>query len=191
MIEDASRLSADCLSGRWFPFLSHPKRKSGAVSPFSTFLLVRHVVSAGGSVGGALKFPSASCSAFLTTDPLSCVGIWLAVEDATLQNGCLFAASASHHDGVRGRMVLDDSKSGVTWGSGKPDFSDLTLAPLEVKAGTVVLLHGNNVHGSNANTSEDSRHAYSMHVVEGEGVEWLPDNWLQRRADLPFEPLYC
>lgn len=132
----------------------------------------------------------AECSAFLTTEPLSCVGIWLAIEDATIENGCLFAASASHQDGVRGRMVLDGSKAGVTWGSGKPDFSDLTLEPLEVKAGTAIVLHGSNVHGSNANTSDISRHAYSMHVVEGDGAQWLPDNWLQRPDNLPFEPLY-
>jgi ectoine hydroxylase-related dioxygenase (phytanoyl-CoA dioxygenase family) len=144
------------------------------------------------SVVSSEQIPDAcgACSAFLTTQPLSCVGVWLAIEDATLQNGCLFAASASHLDGVRGRMVLDESKTGVTWGSGKPDFSDLTLEPLEVKAGTMIVLHGSNVHGSNANTSDISRHAYSMHVVEGDGAEWLPDNWLQRSDNLPFEPLY-
>jgi phytanoyl-CoA hydroxylase len=118
------------------------------------------------------------------------VGIWLAVEDATLENGCLFAASESHKDGVRGRMVLDEGKTGVTWGSGKPDYSDLALEPLEVKAGTIIVLHGSNVHGSNANTSDISRHAYAMHVVEGESAEWLPDNWLQRDESFPFQALY-
>ena len=29
-----------------------------------------------------------------------------------------------------------------------------------------------------------------MHFVEGApDVRWLPDNWLQREAALPFEPL--
>lgn len=30
-------------------------------------------------------------SSFLATSPLSCVGIWLALEDATRDNGCLWA----------------------------------------------------------------------------------------------------
>lgn len=33
-----------------------------------------------------------------------------------------------------------------------------------------------------------SRHAYSVHYVEG-GAHWAEDNWLQRKGDLPFEPL--
>ena len=38
------------------------------------------------------------------------------------------------------------------------------------------------------NRSPRSRHAYSMHVIEGkEGVLWRPDNWLQR--SVPPEPL--
>ena len=43
---------------------------------------------------------------------------------------------------------------------------------------------------SKENTSPASRLAYSMHFVEGApDVRWLPDNWLQREAALPFEPL--
>jgi phytanoyl-CoA hydroxylase len=87
-------------------------------------------------------------------------------------------------------MTRTEAQDGVEWKEGKPDFSDVTLEPLEVLAGTLVVLHGSNVHGSNANTSAVSRHAYSMHVVEGNGAEWLPDNWLQRSSELPFEPLY-
>lgn len=129
-------------------------------------------------------------SAFLATEPLSCVGMWLAVEDATVSNGCLFVLDASHRDGVRHRMVAD-AAGAISWPAGKPAFDVPAMKPLETPAGTLVLLHGANVHGSNANTSRVSRHAYSMHVVEGApGWTWLPDNWLQRRPDLPFEPLY-
>eukprot|EP00892_Ulva_mutabilis_P008325 jgi/Ulvmu1/5865/UM025_0127.1 len=129
-------------------------------------------------------------SAFLTTEPLSCVGIWLAIEDATVSNGCLFSSPGNHAAGLRGRMTAA-AGGGVSWPTGVPAFDDLQLAPLEVTAGTLVVLHGSNVHGSSANTSPDSRHAYSMHVVEGApGTQWLPDNWLQRPPEQPFEPLY-
>ena len=39
-------------------------------------------------VGGEVVPHQDSC--FVTTDPLSCVGIWLALEDATRDNGCLW-----------------------------------------------------------------------------------------------------
>lgn len=60
------------------------------------------------------------------------------------------------------------------------------FVPLEVKAGTLVILHGRLVHYSKENTSPASRHAYTMHVVEGKpGVEYAPDNWY---AILPWPP---
>ena len=39
-------------------------------------------------VGGEVVPHQDSC--FVATDPLSCVGIWLALEDATRENGCLW-----------------------------------------------------------------------------------------------------
>lgn len=35
-------------------------------------------------------------SSFLATDPFSCVGIWLALEDARRDNGCLWALPGAH-----------------------------------------------------------------------------------------------
>ena len=58
---------------------------------------------------------------------------------------------------------------------------------LQVKAGTLVLLHHSLVHYSAPNKSETSRHAYSIHVVEGsEGHVYPKDDWLQRPSDTPF-----
>lgn len=33
---------------------------------------------------------------FLYTDPLTCIGLWVALEDATLENGCLWVLPKSH-----------------------------------------------------------------------------------------------
>lgn len=57
-------------------------------------------------------------------------------------------------------------------------FSKDEFVPLEVPSGSLVLLHGANVHFSYENRSGKSRHAYSMHVVEGAPSHtYLPDNW--------------
>ncbi|KAI2651620.1 Phytanoyl-CoA dioxygenase domain-containing protein 1 [Labeo rohita] len=43
---------------------------------------------------------------FLYTQPLGRVmGIWIALEDATLENGCLWFIPGSHNDGISRRMV--------------------------------------------------------------------------------------
>ncbi|PSC71492.1 phytanoyl-dioxygenase [Micractinium conductrix] len=129
-------------------------------------------------------------SSFIATDPLSCVGIWLALEDAMRSNGCLWALPGSHTKGVHRRFLRAPDGS-VTFDADAPQLDDSGFVPVEVKAGSLVLLHGANVHRSSENSSPLSRHAYSMHIVEGApGYAWQPDNWLQRRADVPFEPLY-
>lgn len=35
-------------------------------------------------------------NSFLYTEPTSCTGLWLALEDATITNGCLWAIPGSH-----------------------------------------------------------------------------------------------
>ena len=56
--------------------------------------------------------------------------------------------------------------------------------PLEVDAGTLVVFHGRLPHYSAPNRSAVSRHAYTLHAVDG-GATYAPENWLQRDAALP------
>ena len=39
--------------------------------------------------------------------------------------------------------------------------------PLEIKQGTLILVHGNLMHSSGANTSEKNRMAYSFTIIDG------------------------
>jgi phytanoyl-CoA hydroxylase len=129
-------------------------------------------------------------SSFLYTEPPSVIGLWLAIEDANQQNGCLFTLPGSHLAGVHRRFVRQPDDS-VSFEGSMPEFNKERFLPLEVKAGSLVLLHGANVHFSNVNRSMHSRHAYSMHIIEGDkGHTWASNNWLQRDPLLPFQPLY-
>jgi phytanoyl-CoA hydroxylase len=47
-----------------------------------------------------------------------------------------------------------------------------------VKAGTLVLIHGNLLHKSEKNLSEKGRIIYTFHVIEGE-AQYDERNWLQ------------
>ncbi|WCO68702.1 phytanoyl-CoA dioxygenase family protein [Iamia majanohamensis] len=129
---------------------------------------------------------------FLSTEPPSVVGLWVALEDATLDNGCLWAQPGGHRGPLRRRFV----RAGTSDGDGTR-FVDLDptplpapgpdggLVPLEVAAGTLIALHGLLPHWSGPNRSDRSRQAYTLHVVDG-SAEWPADAWLQRPADLPF-----
>lgn len=132
--------------------------------------------------------------AFLYTRPQSVVGLWWALEDCTKANGCLWAVPGSHRLGVHRRFKrrADGGSVGTVFEPPEPETWDLSAAvPLEIPAGDMVLIHSAVVHFSAANTSDKSRHAYSIHVVEGgKGVEYPADNWLQRPAGEPFPAVY-
>lgn len=121
---------------------------------------------------------------FLWTEPASVVGFWFAIDDATVDNGCLRAIPGGHRIPVKRRFVR-------TAGGAREIVFDRTpypmdrLVPLEAPAGTLVVLHGALPHYSGPNGSGRSRHAYTLHVVEGQ-AHYPGDNWLQRSADLPL-----
>lgn len=130
-------------------------------------------------------------SSFLWTDPPSVTGIWLALEDASKSNGCLFTWPGSHKSGVHRRFKRRSEDGSVYFDAPPPEYDLSKFVALECKAGALVVLHGANVHFSHENTSPASRHAYSMHIVEGTSeTTWAKDNWLQRVPKFPFQPLY-
>ncbi|KAH7428878.1 hypothetical protein KP509_09G021400 [Ceratopteris richardii] len=126
-------------------------------------------------------------STFLYSDPPSLVGFWLALEDATKENGCLWALPKSHKGGLARRYMNDST--GVHFIGGRPEYNLSEFVPLEVKAGSLILLHGALVHQSFENVSSKSRHAYSIHAFDSAISSWAPENWLQRR-EFP-QPLFA
>jgi phytanoyl-CoA hydroxylase len=121
---------------------------------------------------------------FLYTEPMTVTGFWFALEDATLENGCLWAIPGGHKLGLKKRF---SRAAGGGTRMEVPDDSpwpDERLVPLEVKAGTLVILHGLLPHMSYANRSPKSRHAYTLHVVDG-AAEYPATNWLRRSAEMP------
>ncbi|KAM0827948.1 hypothetical protein ACQ4PT_067866 [Festuca glaucescens] len=124
---------------------------------------------------------------FLYTEPLSCTGLWLALQDATITNGCLWAIPGSHKNGLQRRMIRDEN--GTHFDRPSPLYDQKEFVPLEVKSGDFVVIHGDLVHQSFENHSPVSRHALSLHVVDMEGCKWSKDNWIQRTT--APEPLYA
>lgn len=124
-------------------------------------------------------------STFLYTDPESCIGFWFALEDATIENGCMHFIPGGHkgplkklhYRGEDGRMTfrtLDDTP----WPEG-------ATVPAEARAGTLVIFDGRAPHLSGPNLSDKSRHAYTLHVID-RSSRYPAENWLQRSPDLPL-----
>ncbi|CAM8886118.1 unnamed protein product [Rhodiola kirilowii] len=117
-------------------------------------------------------------NSFLYTEPQTCTGLWLALEDATTVNGCLWAIPGSHKKGLVRRFIRDEN--GVHFDQPSPSYDQQDFVPIEVKAGSLVVLHGDLIHQSFENQSSKSRHAYSWHVVDTNGCTWASWNWIRR-----------
>lgn len=86
---------------------------------------------------------------------------------------------------------------GEEYGEGKKPAGDRDddqeaerYVPGEVKAGSLVLIHGNLLHKSEKNLSQKGRIIYTFHVIEGgEGRAYDGRNWLQPPAE-GFTRLY-
>ena len=132
---------------------------------------------------------------FLYTDPMTVTGFWFAIEDATLENGCLWAAPGGHKQGGlrqvfkrAGALSDDDGTAFEQLDSTPLPTPPDDLVPLPVPAGSLVVLHGLLPHWSGPNRSSISRHAYSVHCIDAyaDYPEW---NWLQRPTDMPLRRL--
>jgi phytanoyl-CoA hydroxylase len=125
---------------------------------------------------------------FLYTNPITCTGFWFAIEDATLENGCLWAVPGGHRTELRKRFIRNDpydDAAGTSFETYGPEITDAGAVPLEAPAGTLVILHGLLPHLSAPNRSAKKRDAYSLHVIDG-SAEYPDENWLQRSDDDPL-----
>ncbi|GMH50505.1 hypothetical protein TL16_g02580, partial [Triparma laevis f. inornata] len=164
-------------------------------------------------IGGEVTSHQDSC--FLHTEDIntgkprqSCLGLWLALHDATVENGCLWVRPGSHKENLRRRfnrnpehfagdkskpqMVFEENDDApeIVWegklpdGSWPPPSEGLFangFVPVECKAGDLVVFPGTLDHLSLPNYSDLPRHTFQLHLVEGEreGFKWSDTNWLQ------------
>jgi phytanoyl-CoA hydroxylase len=118
-------------------------------------------------------------AAFLYTEPNSCIGFWFALEDATIENGCLWAKPGGHKTSLRSWFKRKPSGGTEIDTLDNEPLSTEGMIPLEVKKGTCIVLHGLLPHYSLPNTSGKSRQAYSLHAIDSK-AKYPEENWLQR-----------
>jgi len=125
-------------------------------------------------------------STFLYTEPIDIVGLWFALEDATTENGCLWAIPGGHRQGLRSRWVRAPEGGMEFEIFDAEPWDEDQLVPLEVSKGSLILLNGLLPHRSFENRSSRSRHAYTLHLI-GKTAEYPEDNWLQRNTTMPLK----
>lgn len=133
-------------------------------------------------IGGEVRWHQDAT--YFETAPISVTTFWFALEDATLENGCLWVEPGGHRTAMRERFVRVGDQVSVEKLDSTPWPGDATAVPLEAKAGSLVCFHGLLPHYSAPNRSSISRHAYTLHVTDGQS-RYSAQNWIQRDASFP------
>lgn len=116
-------------------------------------------------------------STWIHTSPHTCIAMWIALDDCTVENSCLLAKKGSHltHVPLSARCRLIDGKSVLTGELPKVELTE--MEPLPCPKGSLVIFNGEVVHGSTDNMSNLQRHAYVFHMVDDGAAVWSSDNW--------------
>lgn len=122
---------------------------------------------------------------FLYCDPLRLIGLWFALEDATIENSCLWAIVGGHKLGLKSRFVRAEGAGTRFEVFDDTPWPESELQPLEVEKGTLIVLHPLLPHLSRENRSMKSRHAYTLHVIDA-AAHYPSENWLQRSPESPL-----
>lgn len=120
---------------------------------------------------------------FLYCEPLRLIGLWFALEDATVDNGCLWVISGGHKLGLKSRFMRAEAGGTRFEVFDDTPWPEENLQPLEVEKGTLIVLHPLLPHLSRENRSSKSRHAYTLHVMDA-AARYPEDNWLQRSVEM-------
>ena len=133
-------------------------------------------------IGGEVKWHQDAT--YFYTDPITVTTFWFALDDATVENGCLWVAKSGADTPLRERFVLQSGRTKTLQCDPTPWPDEADAIPLEVTAGTLICFKGTLPHYSAPNLSAKPRHAYTLHITDGT-ASYASNNWLQRGNELP------
>jgi len=124
---------------------------------------------------------------YIPTRDRSLTGAWIAIDDATISNGCLWIIPGSHRSGyIRQRVVNTSAEYADVDTVDVSDFPGTQQIPVQVKSGTVVFFNGYTLHSSLRNKTKDCfRMALVNHYMSAESMlPWDQDGKLPPTEDL-------
>lgn len=121
---------------------------------------------------------------YIPTRDRSLTGVWIAIDDASVENGCLWIIPGK--PGHIMRRVENSSKEYADVDTVDVSAYERDAIPVEVKSGSVVFFHGYTLHSSLRNKTPDCfRTALVNHYMSAESMlPWDQDGNLPATEDL-------
>ena len=102
---------------------------------------------------------------YIPTRDRSLIGAWIALDDATVENGCLFVIPGSHRRGYLYPQRAHNNPEEFDFAQESYGFDESAQVPVEVKTGAVVFFNGYLLHRSFKNRSQIFRRVLVNHYM--------------------------
>jgi phytanoyl-CoA hydroxylase len=102
---------------------------------------------------------------YIPTRDRSLIGAWIALDDATIENGCLWVVPCSHRSGYLYPQRPHDNADEFDFAPESFGFDESAEVPVEVPAGSLVFFNGYLLHRSRKNRSEVYRRVLVNHYM--------------------------
>ncbi len=100
---------------------------------------------------------------YIPTRDRSLIGAWTAMDDATIENGCLWVLPGSHRRGYLYPQRYHENPDEFDFAWESYGFDDADEVPVEVTTGTLVFFNGYLLHRSRKNRGETYRRVLVNH----------------------------
>jgi phytanoyl-CoA hydroxylase len=111
---------------------------------------------------------------YIPTMDRSLAGVWVALDDADRENGCLWGIPGSHRGDLLPVIDQPPNKEYDSVGKTCIGFDASSAIPFEVTVGSVIFFNGYLVHESRRNRSDRFRRALVNHYMSAESpLRWL------------------
>lgn len=132
---------------------------------------------------GGVQKPYHQDSAYFTIEPLSLVTCWIALDDVTIENGCMWVIPGSHVDGI-----YDHSQPWEVAGRVDMQIPDDSIdrsreVPITLIAGSCSFHHSVLLHRSGPNLTDSHRRGLAVHYMSSRS------RWTHPTKTKPTYPL--
>ncbi|MBM82740.1 MAG: hypothetical protein CMJ78_19430 [Planctomycetaceae bacterium] len=119
-------------------------------------------------------------NAYFRISPPKVVGLWVACDEATVENGCMHIVPGSHRNGIAPHSG-DGDNYGMT---DAPNDNEVLAVPLQ--PGDALIFHGELFHFTPPNQTSQRRRALQYHYAAC-GCEIGGQTWLDVGSELDFD----
>ncbi|MCZ6676444.1 MAG: phytanoyl-CoA dioxygenase family protein [Candidatus Poribacteria bacterium] len=123
---------------------------------------------------------------YIPTRDRSLIGAWIALDDATIENGCLWVIPGSHRSGYLYPQRAHNNPDEFDFAEESYGFDESGEVPVEVSTGTLVFFNGYLLHRSRKNRSQVYRRVLVNHYCN----TWSLLPWRLKEGERPASADY-